>query len=418
MLKRLLSRLNQNAWRLLLDEQSVRVQSWSPDGWQEEGSVAVPPIMNSAATPSGQDGIPGIWRQLRDHLPPASPLQLVIAHETAETQVMVWPKLQRREWAPFLQQRFSRQLMAGELVAVGATATPRSSPNGYQGGIGGGQPATGGRDVWLLRGLGYLPELLDLLQGDGHRLSKVMLAGRDDGASIPLWLPLTAIWQRLSQQWLWLRRCQWVSGAAAVAVTILLLLDGVQLRQEAMAMQVKAVTTQQSVQQLAGQMPMPLADSHHWQLADRWWQQQVANHPSLFGWLSRVSAVWPSALMADKLSWQAGRSKPEQWWQPSHAALTKTSQPELQIQVPATLAEDPTVANIIALLPSQLAESAESPESSESSGDHAGQPADKAASMTASWQTAANGAQILTLQPANQAANQASKDSGKAGANE
>jgi hypothetical protein len=418
MLKRLLSRLNQNAWRLLLDEQSVRVQSWSPDGWQEEGSVAVPPIMNSAANPSGQDGIPGIWRQLRDHLPPASPLQLVIAHETAETQVMVWPKLQRREWAPFLQQRFSRQLMAGELVAVGATAMPRSSPNGYQGGIGGGQPATGGRDVWLLRGLGYLPELLDLLQGDGHRLSKVMLAGRDDGAPIPLWLPLTAIWQRLSQQWLWLRRCQWVSGAAAVAVTILLLLDGVQLRQEAMAMQVKAVTTQQSVQQLAGQMPMPLADSHHWQLADRWWQQQVANHPPLFGWLSRVSAVWPSALMADKLSWQAGRSKPEQWWQPSHAALTKTSQPELQIQVPATLAEDPTVANIIALLPSQLAESAESPESSESSGDHAGQPADKAASMTASWQTAANGAQILTLQPANQAANQASKDSGKAGANE
>lgn len=415
MLKRLLSRLNQNAWRLLLDEQSVRVQSWSPDGWQEEGSVAVPPIMNSAATPSGQDGIPGIWRQLRDHLPPASPLQLVIAHETAETQVMVWPKLQRREWAPFLQQRFSRQLMAGELVAVGATAMPRSSPNGYQGGIGGGQPATGGRDVWLLRGLGYLPELLDLLQGDGHRLSKVMLAGRDDGASIPLWLPLTAIWQRLSQQWLWLRRCQWVSGAAAVAVTILLLLDGVQLRQEAMAMQAKAATTQQSVQQLAGQMPMPLADSQHWQLADRWWQQQVANHPPLFGWLSRVSAVWPSALMADKLSWQAGRSKPEQWWQPSHAALTKTSQPELQIQVPATLAEDPTVANIIALLPSQLAESAESPESSD---DHAGQPADKAASMTASWQTAANGAQILTLQPANQAANQASKDSGKAGANE
>jgi hypothetical protein len=414
MLKRLLSPLNQNAWRLLLDEQSVRVQSWSPDGWQEEGSVAVPPIMNSAANPSGQDGIPGIWRQLRDHLPPASPLQLVIAHETAEPQVMVWPKLQRREWAPFLQQRFSRQLMAGELVAVGATATPRSSPNGYQGGIGGGQPATGGRDVWLLRGLGYLPELLDLLQGDGHRLSKVMLAGRDDGASIPLWLPLTAIWQRLSQQWLWLRRCQWVSGAAAVAVTILLLLDGVQLRQEAMAMQVKAVTTQQSVQQLAGQMPMPLADSQHWQLADRWWQQQVANHPPLFGWLSRVSAVWPSALMADKLSWQAGRSKPEQWWQPSHAALTKTSQPELQIQVPATLAEDPTVANIIALLPSQLAESAESPESSELSGDHAGQPADKAASMTASWQTAANGAQILTLQPANQA----SKDSGKAGANE
>ena len=418
MLKRLLSQLNQNAWRLLLDEQSVRVQSWSPDGWQEEGSVAVPPIMNSAATPSGQDGIPGIWRQLRDHLPPASPLQLVIAHETAETQVMVWPKLQRREWAPFLQQRFSRQLMAGELVAVGATATPRSSPNGYQGGIGGGQPATGGRDVWLLRGLGYLPELLDLLQGDGHRLSKVMLAGRDDGAPIPLWLPLTAIWQRLSQQWLWLRRCQWVSGAAAVAVTILLLLDGVQLRQEAMAMQVKAVTTQQSVQQLAGQMPMPLADSQHWQLADRWWQQQVANHPPLFGWLSRVSAVWPSALMADKLSWQAGRSKPEQWWQPSHAALTKTSQPELQIQVPATLAEDPTVANIIALLPSQLAESAESPESSESSDDHAGQPADQAPSMTASWQTAANGAQILTLQPANQAANQASKDSGKAGANE
>jgi hypothetical protein len=418
MLKRLLSRLNQNAWRLLLDEQSVRVQSWSPDGWQEEGSVAVPPIMNSAATPSGQDGIPGIWRQLRDHLPPASPLQLVIAHETAETQVMVWPKLQRREWAPFLQQRFSRQLMAGELVAVGATAMPRSSPNGYQGGIGGGQPATGGRDVWLLRGLGYLPELLDLLQGDGHRLSKVMLAERDDGASIPLWLPLTAIWQRLSQQWLWLRRCQWVSGAAAVAVTILLLLDGVQLRQEVMAMQVKAVTTQQSVQQLAGQMPMPLADSHHWQLADRWWQQQVANHPPLFGWLSRVSAVWPSALMADKLSWQAGRSKPEQWWQPSHAALTKTSQPELQIQVPATLAEDPTVANIIALLPSQLAESAESPESSESSDDHAGQTADKAASMTASWQTAANGAQILTLQPANQAAKEASKDSGKAGANE
>jgi len=418
MLKRLLPRLNQNAWRLLLDEQSVRVQSWSPDGWQEEGSVAVPPIMNSAATPSGQDGIPGIWRQLRDHLPPASPLQLVIAHETAETQVMVWPKLQRREWAPFLQQRFSRQLMAGELVAVGATATPRSSPNGYQGGIGGGQPATGGRDVWLLRGLGYLPELLDLLQGDGHRLSKVMLAGRDDGAPIPLWLPLTAIWQRLSQQWLWLRRCQWVSGAAAVAVTILLLLDGVQLRQEAMAMQVKAVTTQQSVQQLAGQMPMPLADSQHWQLADRWWQQQVANHPPLFGWLSRVSAVWPSALMADKLSWQAGRSKPEQWWQPSHAALTKTTQPELQIQVPATLAEDPTVANIIALLPSQLAESAESPESSELSGDHAGQPADKAASMTASWQTAANGAQILTLQPANQAAKEASKDSGKAGANE
>jgi hypothetical protein len=418
MLKRLLSRLNQNAWRLLLDEQSVRVQSWSPDGWQEEGSVAVPPIMNSAANPSGQDGIPGIWRQLRDHLPPASPLQLVIAHETAETQVMVWPKLQRREWAPFLQQRFSRQLMAGELVAVGATATPRSSPNGYQGGIGGGQPATGGRDVWLLRGLGYLPELLDLLQGDGHRLNKVMLAGRDDGAPIPLWLPLTAIWQRLSQQWLWLRRCQWVSGAAAVAVTILLLLDGVQLRQEAMAMQAKAATTQQSVQQLAGQMPMPLADSQHWQLADRWWQQQVANHPPLFSWLSRVSAVWPSALMADKLSWQAGRSKPEQWWQPSHAALTKTTQPELQIQVPATLAEDPTVANIIALLPSQLAESAESPESSELSGDHAGQPADKAASMTASWQTAANGAQILTLQPANQAANQASKDSGKAGANE
>jgi hypothetical protein len=122
--------------------------------------------------------------------------------------------------------------------------------------------------------------------------------------------------------------------------------------------------------------------------------------------------------MADKLSWQAGRSKPEQWWQPSHAALTKTSQPELQIQVPATLAEDPTVANIIALLPSQLAESAESPESSELSGDHAGQPADKAASMTASWQTAANGAQILTLQPANQAAKEASKDSGKAGANE
>jgi hypothetical protein len=418
MLKRLLPRLNQNAWRLLLDEQSVRVQSWSPDGWQEEGSVAVPPIMNSAANPSGQDGIPGIWRQLRDHLPPASPLQLVIAHETAETQVMVWPKLQRREWAPFLQQRFSRQLMAGELVAVGATAMPRSSPNGYQGGIGGGQPATGGRDVWLLRGLGYLPELLDLLQGDGHRLSKVMLAGRDDGAPIPLWLPLTAIWQRLSQQWLWLRRCQWVSGAAAVAVTILLLLDGVQLRQEAMAMQAKAATTQQSVQQLAGQMPMPLADSQHWQLADRWWQQQVANHPPLFGWLSRVSAVWPSALMADKLSWQAGRSKPEQWWQPSHAALTKTSQPELQIQVPATLAEDPTVANIIALLPSQLAESAESPESSELSGDHAGQPADKAASMTASWQTAANGAQILTLQPANQAAKEASKDSGKAGANE
>ena len=408
MVKRLLSLLNQNAWRLLLDEQSVRVQSWSPDGWQEEGSVAVPQTINSAANHSSQDGIPSVWRGLRDHLPPASPLQLVIAHEIADPQVMVWPKLQRREWAPFLQQRFSRQLMAGELVAVGAHAKPRLSPNGHQGGIGGGQLAAGGRNVWLLRGLGWLPELLDLLQGDGHRLTKIMLAGRDDGAPIPLWMPLTAFWQRLSQQWQWLRRFRWAGGAAAAAVAFLLLLDGVQLRQEAMAMQVKAAVTQQSVQQLAGQMPMPLADSHHWQLADRWWQQQVANHPPLFAWLSRVSAVWPSELLADKLSWQAGRSKPEQWWQPSHAAATKTNQPELQIQVPATLAEDPTVANIIALLPSQLGES------SESSEDHAGQTPDQAPSMTASWQTAANGAQILTLQ----AANQASKDSGKAGASE
>lgn len=412
MVKRLLPLLNQNAWRLLLDEQSVRVQSWSPDGWQEEGSVAVPQTINSAANHSSQDGIPSVWRGLRDHLPPASPLQLVIAHETADPQVMVWPKLQRREWTPFLQQRFSRQLMAGELVAVGAHAKPRLSPNGHQGGIGGGQSVAGGRDVWLLRGLGWLPELLNLLQGDGHRLTKVMLAGRDDGAPTPLWMPLTTAWQRLSQQWQWLRRFRWAGGAMAAAVAFLLLLDGVQLRQEAMAMQAKAAVTQQAVQQLAGQMPMPLADSHHWQLADRWWQQQVANHPPLFAWLLRVSAVWPSALMADKLSWQAGRSKPEQWWQPSHAAATKTNQPELQIQVPATLAEDPTIANIIALLPSQLAES------SESSEDHAGQTPDQAPSMTASWQTAASGAQILTLQPANQAAKEASKDSGQAGASE
>jgi hypothetical protein len=340
-------------YRLLLDRQSLELQQQPhrEAAWQ-----------GVATLPMTADQLEASWAKLRAVLPQQCRLTLLVQKDVAVVQHSSGPKLKAKEWAPFIQQKFARQLQAGDVIARGCRTLFAGKTR-----AGRADTAHDHNQLWLLQELGnYLPLLVARLQGHGHALAQMAL---HDTPTTPLWSPEIDGWQRLSRALPLWRGLKWGIGGASMAGVLLLLFQLWNLRSATDQLRAKLGQQQQLYASLLAKLPMSAETALHWQTADLWWQSISAANPPLSGWLAGLSQVWPAGVEASQLNWQAGRSKPADWWMPSpastvvgmtgstkgHPSKEQPGNDRLTLQFAPSVSESPEFASLMLTLPEKLA---------------------------------------------------------------